>query len=76
MKITIVSMMEFVTFPAPGVQEVVVRTTYRTDTGFQGTIDTPKADFSREKVLEQIKKEIPEGTELIGQTIDISPPKE
>jgi len=71
MKVTIESMMEFMTFPAPGQQEVVVRTTYQTETGFRGTIDIPKADFTEKKLLKEIEKGIPEGTDLIGKTIDI-----
>ena len=73
MKVTVLSMMEFKTYPAPGETLVLVRTTYKTETGFQGTIDTPLADFSKEKIIEEITKDIPEGTELIGQEIDIGP---
>lgn len=73
MKITIESMMEFTTFPAPGEQEVIVRTTYRTETGYQGTLDIPKADFSKEKLIEEIQKGVPKGTEMIGKTIEIGP---
>jgi len=76
MKVDIVSMTEFVTFPAPGQREVVVRTTYRTETGYMGTIDIPKDEFSEEKVLEEIAKEIPAGTELIGTTVEIEGTKE
>lgn len=76
MKVDIVSMTEFVTFPALGQREVMVRTTYRTETGYMGTIDIPKADFSEEKVLAVIAREIPAGTELIGTTVEIEGEKE
>lgn len=73
MKVQILGMMEFTTFPAPGKQEVVIRTTYRTETGYQGTLDVPKTDFSAKEVLKRIEKELPDGTELIGQTIEVGP---
>jgi len=76
MKVDILSMTELETFPAPGKREIVVRTTYRTETGYTGTIDIPKTEFSKEKLMKEIAKEIPAGTELIGQTIEVEGEKE
>jgi len=70
-EIEILGMMEYTTVTVTGQREAFVRVTYRTETGYTGSVDVPKVEFSEAKVKELIQKEIPAGTELIGKKIKV-----
>jgi len=75
MEIEIMGMMEYTTVTVTGQKEAFVRVTYRTETGYTGSVDVPKIEFSEAKVKELIAKEIPAGTELIGKKIKVGTTK-
>jgi len=70
-EVEIMSMREFSRFVRPGFVKTVVRVTYRTETGYVGILDIPKAVFDPDKVIEEVKKAIKPGHELIGTKIKV-----
>jgi len=74
-EIEILGMMEYTTVTVTGQREAFVRVTYRTETGYTGSVDVSKIEFSEAKVKELIAKEIPAGTELIGKKIKVGTTK-
>ncbi len=68
MNVTITSMREWVNMPEPGKVVPMVRVEFRSDTGYTGYLEIPKADIDKVDVQKMALAAVPKAAKLIGKT--------
>jgi len=70
-EVEIIDMREYPRMIRPGFMETMLRVTYRTEKGYTGVVEIPKAIATKEKIQEEIKKAASEAWGMVGSKFEV-----